>query len=650
MRILGLLFVLLWLARPAPTLAVVPLVGNGKALSVVVTADHPTQVAKYAAEELVCHVRAATGVTLTIATESTAQPQPSGRVFIGDGAAVRDAGIKVGQLAPEAFVLRTKGDALIIAGDDGGGDPLDSSTRAGTLWGVYEWLERELHVTWMWPGDTGTYVPKVAAVAVHEVDDTIPPRFFQRKLRPGLGFESEHPALGFTKEAAALYQQNQTVFLRRHRMGRSMPMGYGHAFVDWWKKYGKAHPEWFQLRENGQRGPSKSSGRFSMCVSNPELQDEIVARWAAKYGKNSIGPSFLNACENDTLGQCTCEKCKALDGPAPVDYLKYYSPSSKMAGSRFVSDRYAHFWLSLQERAARINPEANVIGYVYFNYFQVPVTGIKLNPHILLGYCPSGGFYPRSEDEHEWMKKQWTGWSETGARLFMRTNHLLDGYCMPYLFAHQFADEFHHAVAHGMVGTDYDSLTGHWATQGPNLYVALRLHTRPEASADQLLAEYYAGFGKAAPLVKEGFDYWETYTTGLRERLKSVMEEMKASRWRSWATAAHVLYPPACFEPAEALLNRAAKAVEGDAESTARVTFLRQGLDHAKLSAKVSSQLTAAAPKATPEETKALLMELIKVRRSLEKTGISNFNHLAWMEDLSWKLSDETRKTPDLYP
>ncbi|MDB6074727.1 MAG: hypothetical protein JWO89_2367 [Verrucomicrobiaceae bacterium] len=248
------------------------------------------------------------------------------------------------------------------------------------------------------------------------------------------------------------------------------------------------------------------------------------------------------------------------------------------------------------------------------------------------------------------MKKQWTGWADTGARLFMRTNHLLDGYCMPYIFAHQFADEFHHAVKHGMVGTDYDSLTGHWATQGPNLYVAVRLHTQPEASADELLAEYYAAFGKAAPMVKECFDYWEKYTTGLRGKQSKVMEEMKASRWRSWATAAHVLYPTEAFAPAESFLANAAQAVGGDPESAARVKFLQQGLDHAKLCSRVSAQLTAGAPKANADETKALLVELINYRRSVENTGISNFNHLAWMEDLSWKLSDETRKTPDLYP
>jgi hypothetical protein len=321
-----------------------------------------------------------------------------------------------------------------------------------------------------------------------------------------------------------------------------------------------------------------------------------------------------------------------------------------MAGSRFVSDRYAHFWLGVQQLAAQTDPGANVIGYVYFNYFQAPSTDIKLNDRILLGFCPSAGWFPRSAEEHTWMKQQWSGWRDTGARLFMRSNHLLDGYCMPFIFARQFADEFHHAARNGMVATDFDSLTGHWATQGPNLYVAVRLHDHPEASADEILAEYYAAFGPAAPQVKSYFEYWENYTSANRERMGKIMEDTQTSRWRNWAKAAHLVFPPACFPPAESFLAEAARVTATDQEAAARVDFLQQGLTHAKLCARVAGKLTLANPTASKEEADAALRELLAFRRATERLGIGNFNHLAWVEDLSWKLSEESRQTPDLYP
>lgn len=456
----------------------VALVSNDSPQAVIVIADKPTRVAQHAAKELVWHVEKASGVRLEVCAESENRKDALKRIYLGNCRATRTAGIQVEKLYSETFVLRVTDDAVFIAGDDGGGDPLDADTRAGTLWGVYDWLDRDLGVRWLWPGELGTYVPKTRTVAAKVRNETTAPRLFQRRLRAGKGFESEHPALGFTEGAFKQFSEEQSVYLRRHRMGRSYPVSYGHAFTDWWDKDGKEHPEWFQLLENGRRGTNKKNGRFSMCVSNAELQREIVSRWLMKRPADARTPGFINACENDILGLCTCDQCRALDGPAPDDYLKFYPPTSKMSGSRFVSDRYAHFWLGIQQQAPA---DATVVGYAYFNYFQAPTSGIRLNPSILIGYCPSAGWFPRSADEHAWMKEQWTGWRSTGARLFMRTNHLLDGYCMPFIFAHQFADEFHHAMQNGMVATDYDSLTGHWATQGPNLYTAARLHVRPEA-------------------------------------------------------------------------------------------------------------------------------------------------------------------------
>ena len=640
-------FVLLLVASTLCVQADVTLVSEGRPSAIIVTADHPSRVVRYAAEELVRHVEKSCGVGLKVLTESESKAGTSPRIFIGDSSAVREAGIDVEKLAAEAFVLRIKDDVVFVVGNDGGGDPLDADTRAGTLWGVYDWLDRDLGVRWLWPGELGTHVPKTKTVVAKTCDETTAPLLFQRRLRAGLGFESEHPALGFTTTAFKQFSEEQSVYLRRHRMGRSYPVSYGHAFTDWWEKDGNAHPEWFQLLESGKRGPNKKNGRFSMCVSNTDLQRAIVDRWTAKHPLNATAPGFINACENDILGLCTCKKCRALDGAAPADHLKFYPPTSKMTGSRFVSDRYARFWLGIQQQAP---VGATVVGYAYFNYFQAPTSGIKLNSNILIGYCPSAGWFPRSAEEHAWMKKQWADWRDTGARLFMRTNHLLDGYCMPFIFAHQFADEFHHAVAKGMVATDYDSLTGHWATQGPNLYTVARLHVRPESAAEEVLAEFFAAFGSASAAVESYFEYWENYTTSSREKINQTMETLQASRWRSWAKAAHVLYPPECFTPAATLLEQAARSVENEAEAAARVQFLQLGLQHAQLCARVSAKLSIATSTADKDDIKRAVDELITFRRANECTGIGNFNHLAWIEDLSWKLSEETRQAPDLYP
>jgi hypothetical protein len=123
-----------------------------------------------------------------------------------------------------------------------------------------------------------------------------------------------------------------------------------------------------------------------------------------------------------------------------------------------------------------------------------------------------------------------------------------------------------------------------------------------------------------------------------------------ASRWRTWAKVAQVVFPPECFAPAEVMLQQAAVAAARDATAAARVKFLQTGLAHARLCARVAGLLSLADPAATVERGQKELLELLAFRRAHEREWIGNFNHLAWVEDLSWKLANETRREPDLYP
>ena len=49
---------------------------------------------------------------------------------------------------------------------EGLGDPLNMNTSAGTLFGVYEWLDHDVGVRWLWPGELGTYVPSLPTMAL----------------------------------------------------------------------------------------------------------------------------------------------------------------------------------------------------------------------------------------------------------------------------------------------------------------------------------------------------------------------------------------------------------------------------------------------------------------------------------------------------
>lgn len=612
--------------------AQVTLVADGRAAAVIVLPVEPNDVERYAVEELAYHVQRGTGVTLAIVAEGTEPAQPAGRVFIGNTAAAQAAGIDVSTLARETVVLRTDGDRLFIAGEDTAGDPLVDDTRCGTLWGVYELLDRFLGVRWLWPGELGVHVPPTDTVTIGALDELLAPKLMQRRVRDGL----RRPAgdTGLSAEGFERYARAQRVFQRRHRMGRSLPLRYGHAFESWWETYGAEHPEWFQLLPDGRRGPNTPTSRTSMCVSDENFRREVIARWKQARAENPGQWLNVNGCENDISGLCTCENCLAWDGPQP-DFGALYD----LRGQRMVSDRYARFWLSLQQMAAEEDPDAIVMGYAYTNYYPAPTSGIQLNRNILVGMCPwPGWWYPRSDEAQQWLKDQWAGWSETGASIFLRPNYTLDSYTMPHIYAHQFADEFQHYAAHGMVATDFDSLTGQWAAQGTNLYLLFRLHTRADQPVDEVLDEYYSAFGPAADAVRAYFDYWEAYVMEDRDRFDRAQREAGVSRYRNFAAFAHVVFPPEVFPPAQALLDRAAQAAVGDELAAARVQFLRNGLEHARLCASLAAINAGVADNISPVGARRLMDQIMALRRATEDDCVANFDRCAAVEEASWQI------------
>lgn len=122
-----------------PCAAQVSLVRDSEARAVVVRADKPTSVARYAVKELVRHVEKATGITLKVVPESEAPVGLHTRVYVGQTEAARRHGIEPERLRREAFTMRSIGNDLFIVGREDNGDPLrqDNAKLARNLTAVY---------------------------------------------------------------------------------------------------------------------------------------------------------------------------------------------------------------------------------------------------------------------------------------------------------------------------------------------------------------------------------------------------------------------------------------------------------------------------------------------------------------------------------
>lgn len=605
--------------------AAVTVVSDGKAGAVIVLPETPLPVEQYAVEELAYHVAKASGAAPSIVNEPNVPQQPAGRIYIGNTAAAQAAGLDGARLKPEVFILRTQGPALFIVGRDSDGQPLDSMTWAGTLFGVYELLDSAMGVRWLWPGELGEVIPSRRTITFRDMDRQVAPQLVQRQLRSALS-PRERGGDAFSPEALAKVRNDEAKFLRRHRMGKSLRMRYGHAYVNWWGRYGKEHPDWFQMVDGQRPDPAQPHGEMSMCVSNPGFHEQIIANWLEDRKQRPGENLTINGCENDVYGICSCPTCLSWDVERPE------KPISERYEAKCVSDRYARFWLTLQQMGAKHDPEAIVTGYAYVNY-ALPPLKTKLNDQIYLGIVPDV-FFPRTPEEHQWVRDMWDGWRRAGASIFLRPNYTLEGYCMPYIYMHQFADEFAHAAKNGMIATDFDSLTAMWATQGPQNYLFARWQTRLQAPVDKVLDEYYAGFGPAAKPVKAYFDYWEKYTMDNLERWREVSKRT-GGNWITYPRMAHETHPQEAIAEGWRLLTAAKVAAAPDPAALARVAFLEKGLAHAEM----ACNMAAARASGRFRELSKASGELKEFRQQIERDNVANINFCGWQELRAWGVT-----------
>ncbi len=267
-----------------------------------------------------------------------------------------------------------------------------------------------------------------------------------------------------------------------------------------------------------------------------------------------------------------------------------------------------------------------VCGYAYGNYRKPPIA-TELNENIVLAYVP-GIWYPEDRDVLASRRAEWMGWREAGARLMLRPNSFLTGFTMPYIFAEEFGHEFKFALENGMIGTDFDSLTGMWGAQAPNLYMLGRLHARPDLTPEEVMAEFYAAFGAGGPRVREYFEHWAAISADIRPKLDGLA-------WHGLAGIIHEVYTAEMFAEGVRMLAQATRDAGGDEASAARVKFLRAGLENARLTWEMA-RVFAREDSTVAEQVRAGA-ELDAFRESIMTDNAVNMVVANWTEKRYWQ-------------
>jgi hypothetical protein len=530
-----------------------------KAEATIVIARDVPEVARFAAAELQSYAARLCDQRLPIVYED-AMPQGR-RIFVGRSAATRQRGIRE-DFDPEAFVIKRAGADLALVGNDedrprNNGIPFDPATsRKGSLFAVYAFLESFCGVRWFWPGDSGEVTPRLDALPfpdadVHEKPDMAWRHFWYvgRDLTPRV----------LNEELPLWYMRN------RFGIAFGAPSSFAHSWTGYLDGNAsfREHPEWYAL-VGGKRTPfltdeaGKALDRGSqVCTSN----HEVVAQFVRKLRQHDpAARTVVSISPNDGLGFCECPNCRALDRP------DLYGPDEGHDGL-VLSDRLVRFINAVAQETGKTHLRLD-LGIFSYTVLEPPPRAVeRLERNILVSMTQLSALF-RDEAYKARTRRRIEEWTTKHDRFIGRDYlGLYDWLNVVHLQTRILAEDIPYLKSKWFLGYYWESSVD-FAANHLNYYVAGRLLWNTRLSLDAILADYYArAYGRAAPRMRE-------YFTAMEDRFASRPVENAGYNpcdLLAWN-------PPEAIARGYELLKEAEALAEND-EVRGRIAYVRIGLE-----------------------------------------------------------------------
>lgn len=515
-------------------------------------------------------------------------------LFVGNTHAARQAGLETNSLPEEGYLIEARDGEVFLSGKDRNarGKSVDATVHA-----VVGFLENTLGVRWLWPGPSGTVIPRAPELEIAPFRESDAPAVAHRTLRYSSGSPGRERSglqrLGLGEEA--YHEAYRSPWLTYARLGSSLNLSYGHAFGGWWDRFGTDHPEWFALQPDGSR--TQVPARERLCKSNPELAERAALEINRRLTEDpSIDAASVSP--NDGSGSnffCMCEECRSLDPPEgdeveilfAIDGVRHRIPYPSL------TDRVMTFYVRIAERVAEEHPDRLLGAYAYSRYRSPPLA-TPVPENLLIGFVGLTYFdeYRRTQD-----LRRWDGWAEQAQHIFFRPNLLLEGMGLPAVYTTRMADDVKHFYQTGLIGVDYSRIIHNWSTQGLNYYVLSKLLWDPSLDPEEIIEDYCrTGFGPAWKVIREYFKRIEQHTDEIAARVGQRRQAEIERELRdievdfdlnelpppSRELATIELFTPDELDGLRQLLKEAADMTT-DPEILERIAFLEIGLDYADL-------------------------------------------------------------------
>ena len=322
------------------------IIQDGKSACRIVLQEAASPSEQTAAKVLQSALKGCTGVELPILTAPPTDTAPM--IVLGCGAAARALGVDPApeSLGEQGYVIRAVPPHLVIAG----------TPAAGTLYGVYDFLETYAGVRWYTPDVTK--MPETKALALPAVDRLVKPAFAFR--------DSSYHVIDASPEFSSLMRDN------RGKGGADNPFGIQyqfdascHSYFHYIspEEYFGTHPEYFS-----EIGGVRRNGETQLCLTNPDVL-EIVSERMLKSMAASPNTRQFNFSQMDWYSFCECPKCAEINA-------RYGTPGA------------TQFWFvnQLAERTAKVFPD-KLVSTLAYTYTEELPKDMPIHPNVAIWLC-----------------------------------------------------------------------------------------------------------------------------------------------------------------------------------------------------------------------------------------------------------------------
>ncbi len=414
------------------------LVKDGKPQAEIVLAEKPVKAAQLGAFELQEHIKQITGATLPIVK---GKPQGQGlKLFVGNSKAAVAAEAPADLKSQEYAVVFKPGSIIMIGKDnnDTGEVKYWSKTipgayefrtwpelfeEMGSLYAVYDFLEKYCGVRWFDNSEFGTDVPHGKTLSVKAGDLRLAPAFRYRdpeaKIKANMGLidrqmsnwtvrrgepspkyqawlkikyekgraqpECKHPHRWLAYQRSLTY-----AFLLRRKLGGEK-YKTNHSLYEWYDRFWEKNPRRPSVFETKRpeffaQGYPHAKRPPQLCYSNPAVAEQLIRDMykfyslpAAQIEKSRLGTEkFYPVVPMDNSSYCKCPECKKIDTP------------TKLQSGAFTNGKHSRIiWTFINKIARALKkkyPDKYISALAYASYAYRP-DNMKIEDNIAVQLC-----------------------------------------------------------------------------------------------------------------------------------------------------------------------------------------------------------------------------------------------------------------------